>query len=148
MSQPSRSISWLWVVIGTCIIVALNKIITEGFLASAIAAALEAGDMGTFWLYAGLGAVASYGLGGVFVGIVSPGTTIKEPAVGAVLAVLLNNVTFYWNHPEALDAAGMVTVAIYAAVSAALGFGGAYIGERIQGDNTDKMRERGELPPL
>ena len=104
--------------------------------------------MGTFWLYAGLGAVASYGLGGVFVGIVSPGTTIKEPAVGAVLAVLLNNVTFYWNHPEALDAAGMVTVAIYAAVSAALGFGGAYIGERIQGDNTDKMRERGELPPL
>ena len=104
--------------------------------------------MGTVWLYLGLGTVVSYGLGGAFVGIVSPGETITEPAIAAVLAALMNNLSFYIANPEAVDAAGMATVLGYAAVSAALGFGGAIIGERIQGDNTDKMRERGELPPL
>jgi hypothetical protein len=144
----SRKISWLWVIIGICVIVALNKTITEGFLANSIATAYQGEDMTSMWMYLGLGTVVSYGLGGAFVGIVSPGETITEPAIAAVLAALMNNVSFYVAHPEAVDAAGVATVLAYAAVSAALGFGGAIIGEKIQGDNTDKMRERGELPPL
>ncbi|MGB1699793.1 MAG: hypothetical protein ACPHRO_07560 [Nannocystaceae bacterium] len=144
----SRKISWLWVIIGICVIVALNKTITEGFLANSIATAYAGGDMTSVWMYLGIGTVVSYGLGGAFVGIVSPGETITEPAIAAVAAALMNNVSFYMANPEAVDAAGMATVLGYAAVSAVLGFGGAMIGERIQGDNTDKMRERGELPPL
>ena len=144
----SRKISWLWVIIGICVIVALNKTITEGFLANSIATAYAGGDMTSVWMYLGIGTVVSYGLGGAFVGIVSPGETITEPAIAAVAAALMNNVSFYMANPEAVNAAGMATVLGYAAVSAVLGFGGAMIGERIQGDNTDKMRERGELPPL
>ena len=146
--SDTHKLSWLWVVIGTCVIVALNKTITEGFLATSIATAYNDGNMASVWMYVGLGTVVSYGLGGAFVGIVSPGETIKEPAIGAVLAAVMNNITFYLANPEAIDAAGLVSVVGFAAVSAALGFGGAFIGEKIQGDNTDKMRERGELPPL
>ncbi len=142
-----RSISWIWVVLGTCVIVALNKLIMSG-LAATIVAAIQAEDMTSMWMYVALGTVVSYGLGGAFVGIVSPGETLKEPAIAAVIAAVLNGFSYYLITPKELELQGVIGVVIMAACGAVLGFGGAIIGEKIQGDNTDKMRERGELPPL
>ncbi len=89
-------------------------------------------------------AVLSFGGGGFLIGYFSAGTTIKEAALACTIAALFNAGITLWQSPDTLTAVG---TAIAMGVGYAFGFAGGWLGERIQGDTTDKMRERGELPP-
>jgi hypothetical protein len=155
--MPENKISWKWVVIGAGITIVLNKVLIL-LLAGPMQNAVVVGDdgvatglSGMFWVYLALIAVGSYFVGGVFTGWLSPGETIKEPAGAAALAVVLNSISdFLMQSGSEGFAMGqwIVGAAISVVLGFALGLAGGWLGERIQGDTTDKMRERGEMPPL
>jgi hypothetical protein len=145
MSQSE--VNFKWVAIGAVVIIGLNQLLQE-VLAEPVGASLfESMGMAGLYVYVALIAFGSFFLGGLIVGWWSPGETIKEPAYAALAAVVLNAALNARNIGE-----GMSTVqwaigsAIMAAIGFAFGMAGGMAGEKIQGDTTDKMRERGELP--
>jgi len=92
--------------------------------------------------------VGSFFGGGLLVGWASPGETIREPAIGAAIAVVFNVANWVLragDQGEGITAGFFIGVAITIAVGYGLALLGAKLGERIQGDTTDKMRERGLL---
>ncbi len=89
-------------------------------------------------------AVLSFGGGGFLIGYFSSGTTIKEAALACTVAAGFNAGLTLWQSPDTLTAVG---TAIAVGLGYAFGFAGGWLGEKLQGDTTDKMRERGELPP-
>ena len=89
----------------------------------------------------------SFFVGGLIVGWWSPGETIKEPAYAALAAVVFNAGLNARNIGENMSTMQwLIGSAIMAAIGFAFGMAGGWAGEKIQGDTTDKMRERGELP--
>lgn len=79
--------------------------------------------------------------GGLLVAYFSPGDTIKEPAIAATLAIAFNQIySLTQGAPFSL---------LGTAIAVGLGYGfalaGAKVGEKLQGDTTDKMRDRGKL---
>ena len=100
--------------------------------------------LGELWANIAFVAIVAFGAffgGGLLVAYFSPGDTIKEPAIAATLAIAFNQV---YNLSQ-----GAPFSLLGIAIAAALGYGfalaGAKLGERLQGDTTDKMRDRGTL---
>jgi hypothetical protein len=155
--MPEQQISWKWVVIGGGITIVLNKVLIlalSGPLANAVVIGEDGVATGVttmFWVYLALITIGSYFVGGIATGWLSPGETIKEPAAAAALAVLINSISDYLmqsqNEAFAVGPWLMGAVAMMV-LGFGLGLAGGWLGERLQGDTTDKMRERGELPPL
>ncbi len=153
--MDSSSISWKWVVVGAGIIIALNQVmaaVLTGPMAATItideAGAASVGAM--FWVYIALIAVGSYTVGGFITGWLSPGETIREPAFASALAVIVNSIGSYAIQSGAEGFAfgqWLVGAAISVVLGFFLGMAGGWLGEKAQGDTTEKMRERGELPP-
>ncbi|MBT8491694.1 MAG: hypothetical protein KJO07_01430 [Deltaproteobacteria bacterium] len=155
MSKQALSIKW--VIIGGSVTIVLNKLLVFA-LSGPIRESLIVGDNGVvtglgamFWVYLALIAVGSYFVGGVLIGYLSPGTTIKEPAAAAVCAVIVNSTIdyLYQSRSEAFAMAPWLFGALVAVLlGLVLGLAGGWLGEKLQGDTLDKMRERGEMPPL
>lgn len=129
MSQPPFSIKWT--IIGAAIIIGINWMLV---------AALQ-GVIASAWAMLAVVAVGSFFVGGLIIGWASPGETLKEPAVAATLAIVFNLAM----HIGTGGSAGVVDVVVTIALGYGLGLAGAKVGEKLQGDTTDKMRERGEL---
>ena len=88
--------------------------------------------------------IAFFG-GGLLVAYFSPGDTVKEPAIAAVLAIVFNAVVNISSSDAEVSGGVIVGLVISGAVAFAFAMLGAKVGEKIQGDTTDKMRERGDL---
>lgn len=147
MSQ-SNEVSWKWVAIGAMVIIGLNQLLQEALAEPVGGALFESMGMGGLYLYVAIIAFGSFFVGGLITGWWSPGETIKEPAYAALLAVVVNAGANFRNVDG--EAFTMMDWLIGSAIMAAIGFGfgmaGGIAGEKIQGDTTDKMRERGEMP--
>jgi hypothetical protein len=141
MSRPS-GLSLMWVLIGAFAILVLNDVMRL----------LLAGNVGaSLGVYALIGIVAfgSFFVGGLLIGLFSPGETIREPALAAGIAVLINARTSFSNIDGQTFTFGhwLGGTGISVVLGFAMGLAGAWIGEKLQGDTGDKMRERGDLPP-
>jgi len=142
-------LSWKWILIGAGMIAAINLILRTA-LAQTMAAAYLEGDMAMLYVWVAVIAAGSFGVGGLLTGWFSPGETVKEPAIASAIAVLLNAAENYAVSSvyEGFSLGGWaVGTAIMVVIGFGLGMAGGWIGEKIQGDSTEKMRERGELPP-
>lgn len=150
MSQR-KEISYKWVVYGAAIIIGLQgttHLVISGSVGSSIVASYGATN-GALMLV-GIVAVIAYFIGGMVVGLYSPGETIREPAYATLLAIapnLLTNLASHFDHGWPL--AGWATGAGLALVVGFLmAMAGAWLGEKMQGRTLEKLQERGELPPL
>jgi len=132
-----------WIIIGSAIIIALNLILTM-LLEPATREALVAsmGETGGLLVLALIVAIGSYFVGGIIIGYASPGTTLMEPAIASAIAILFNVVIWWLRSGELVSVIGVAAMIV---LGFALGLAGAKVGERLQGETTDKMRERGEL---
>ncbi len=85
--KPKRGLHWRWVWLGVALMVS-GHVVAYYLLAHKIQA-LVAHDPFTAFISAGGASLAIFWLGGLFVGRLSPGTTIQEPAVAGVLGLLI-----------------------------------------------------------
>ena len=135
------SLDFKWTIIGAAVIVALNQVLSLALASSLLPSLIEGmGEMGGLVVFAILVALGSFFVGGLLVGWLSPGETLAEPAVACVVAVVVNGLLAGLS-----GAQNLVGLVLAAAIGFGLGLLGAKVGERIQGDTTEKMRERGEL---
>lgn len=139
--QPSLSIKW--VIIGFGVQGGLSWLL-PALLAEPLAPPL----VDALGLTAGLLALAvlvAFGAffgGALLVALVSSGNTIKEPAIASTLAIAVNQAYYLSHEGTQLSVLG---IAISVVMAYAFAFAGAKVGEKLQGDTTDKMRERGDL---
>lgn len=150
MSQRNE-ISYKWVVYGAAIIIGLQgtaRLLIAGSVGSSIVASY--GPTNGALMLAGIVAIIAYFIGGIVIGVYSPGETIREPAYATLLAItpnLLNNLA--WHFDYNIPLAGWATGAgLTVIVAFLMAMGGAWIGEKMQGRTVEKLQERGELPPM
>jgi hypothetical protein len=123
MHHQQAGFSWLWVAIGFGIMLGLQ--VGVSFLLEAVAP-----DRAVIYLLAWM---APFLLGGILVGWLSPGKTFQEPAVAALVAMILAFLIAYLRDPE-LTWNGILGVAVFGAVPGLLlALVGGWIGEKIQG---------------
>ncbi len=124
---PAKTIDWKWVaksalIIGAawfiCIIIAIIIYASGGGNLEDNAAALP---------YLGVGAFIGIFLGSMFSAYRSPGVTLKEPAIGAVIVILLINLisALFTGKMEGFNIFGFAILYL-------VGLGGAKLGEVIQ----------------
>jgi hypothetical protein len=100
--------------------------------------------LGELWANIAFVAIVAFGAffgGGLVVAYFSPGDTIKEPAISATLAIAFNQL---YNLSQGAPFS-LLGIVIAVALGYAFAMAGAKVGERLQGDTTDKMRDRGTL---
>jgi hypothetical protein len=148
--MSKRSISYKWVLIGAGVIFALN-LLMRALLADPVKTNLLTAFPGMtgVLLFVGIVAFVSFFVGGAMIGIFSPGETIREPAIAAAIAIGLNTIENFRN----VDGTNLTVTSwlIGSAVSLGIGFvmalGGAWLGEKIQGQTPEKKHESLEPPP-
>lgn len=120
--MATQSIDWKWVGIGLVILLAVQLALSISF---SLLGFLTLGF--GFLLFAVLKPI-TYFLGGMLTGYVSPGITIREPAVAAVI-VAVAGILF-----DAGRTAGgrLVGIIISGVIALILAIAGAQIGERMQ----------------
>ena len=132
-----------WVLIGAAVIIGLNRVLYEALKDFAYTPLVESmGPIGALAVFTVIVSLGSFFVGGLLVGWASPGETLKEPALAATIAVVVNLVIATIGEGAFPNPIGAV---IIVGIAYALGLAGAKLGERIQGETTEKMRERGEL---
>jgi hypothetical protein len=133
-----------WILIGAVVQGSLNWLLRE-LLVEPVAIPLvnALGFEGGLVVYALLVAFGAFFGGGLLVAYLSPGDTIKEPAIAATLAIAFNQIYLLATQEGA--EISMLGIAIAVAMGYAFALAGAKAGERLQGDTTDKMRDRGKL---
>ncbi len=143
--RPSLNVKWI--IIGAAVIIGLNQILTLAIAQPTYDVLLPGlGHSGALYALTAILAVGSFFVGGLLVGWMSPGTTLLEPAIASAAGIIINGI-FYSATNGPMGLLGMIGLLVAAGLGFGLGLAGAKVGERIQGDTTDKMRERGELPP-
>ena len=135
-----------WILIGFAIQGGLNWLLANLLVEPLGLPLVEAvGLVGGSLLFAAIVAFCAFFGGGVLGAYFSPGDTIREPAIAAILAIAFNAIINLSQAGFAVDAGSMLGLLIAAAVAFGFALAGAKVGERLQGDTTDKMRERGDL---
>ncbi|MRG95113.1 hypothetical protein [Polyangium spumosum] len=145
-----KELSYKWVIIGGGVIMTLHFVMRL-LLAGGVSASIIGSygpDTGRL-VIAGIVALVSYFVGGILIGIFSPGETVKEPALATFMAILPNAMhTIIWhieyNYSMAGVPLGLLTTF---AIGILMAVAGAWIGEKVQGRTVEKLREEGELPP-
>ena len=140
-SQPTP-LSYKWILIGAAIIGGLNWLLRTLLLPVLALPLIEA--MGVTVGLLAVVVVISFGsffCGSALVAYLSPGNTIREPAIAAAIAVAVNSAHYAITSNDVSP----LGIAIAVAIGYVFALGGARVGERLQGDTFDKMRERGEL---
>src|SRR5262245_21887700 len=149
MSRPG-GLSLKWVLIGNLVILVLNDVM-KALLAGNVGASLVQSFGQPAGIYALIGIVAfgSFFVGGLVIGLFSPGETIREPALAAGYAVLINaRMSFNSVDGNVFTVTDwLIGTLISVVLGLGMGLAGAWVGEHLQGDTGDKMRERGDLPP-
>lgn len=108
-----------------------TELFVGGFLGELIAGRML--SINTGFLLQGLLNLSGFVLGGFVIGIVSPGRRIAEPAVaGFATMILIAILTIFV--PFRYLGYGGSSLLLAGALAAALGAGGAYVGERLTGN--------------
>lgn len=141
MTNNNQPFSWAWVIASVVIFTAM-----EILIAVVLAPAIFAGRLASPMLQMRLQVLmhlASFLVGGLFVGVISPRVRITEPAVGAFLAVAITFMMAifmpsYWLH---FDVSRLL---MGGGVAFGLALIGAYTGERWMGniESEDDRRAR------
>jgi len=148
--MSKQAISYKWILIGAVTIGALN-LLMQALLADPVRTKLLLAVPGTagVLLFVGIIAFVSFFVGGALIGLFSPGETVREPAFAALLAAGLNCVENFRN----VDGQNLTVLnwLIGSVLVLAIGFfmalGGAWVGEKLQGDTEEKHRESQAPPP-
>ena len=141
-----RPLDIKWILIGFAIQAGLTWLLTPLLVEPLLIPMME--SMGTTagpLTFVALVAFIAFFGGGLLVSYFSPGDTVKEPAIAAVLAIVFNAVVNISSSDAEVSGGVIVGLVISGAVAFAFAMLGAKVGEKIQGDTTDKMRERGDL---
>lgn len=144
-NQPEQGLSLQWIAISVVAIVFLNRVIATLITPSIAPSLVESMGAAGVYLLVGLVAFVSFFVGGLLCGYFSPGETVREPALAAVVAVVLNSLVIIGMAGGPLPASIYIGFGVTAGVGFAMALAGAYVGEKLQGDTLDKMRERGEF---
>lgn len=145
-TSTERPLDIKWILIGFAILGGLSWLLTNLLAEPLVPPLIEALGVTGGWLsFAGIVAFGAFFGGAVIVAYFSPGDTIKEPAIAALLAIGFNAVMNLMRADVQLDVGGIVGIPISAAVAFGFAMLGAKVGEKLQGDTTDKMRDRGDL---
>jgi hypothetical protein len=148
--MSKRTISYKWVLIGAGIIFGQN-LLARALLADPVKTQLLASFPGLtgVLLFIGIIAFVSFFIGGALIGVFSPGETVKEPAFAALIAAGLNCLENFRNVDgktlTVLD--WLIGSALVLGVGFVMALGGAWLGEKIQGDTEQKHKEAQEPPP-
>jgi hypothetical protein len=141
-TQQSQPFSTWWMIASVLIFTGM-----EILIAILIAPAIFAGRLASPMLQMRLQMLmhlASFLVGGVFVGIISPRVRMMEPAVGAFIAVMLvflmsvfmPHSFFHWSWTK---------IAVGGGIAFGLALFGAYTGEKWMGNITDPDSSRAHL---
>jgi hypothetical protein len=133
-----------WILIGAVVQGSLCWLLREMLVQPVLLPLMESmGAVGGLLTYAVLVAFGAFFGGGLVVAYFSPGDTIKEPAIAATLAISFNEILrLTWDEAAQFSLLG---TGIAVALAYAFALAGAKLGEKLQGDTTDKMRDRGTL---
>ncbi|MBK8258998.1 MAG: hypothetical protein IPK82_40860 [Polyangiaceae bacterium] len=148
--MSKKTISYKWVLIGAEVIFFLN-LLMQALLANPVKSQLinafpgAAGPL----IFVGIIAFGAFFIGGALIGLGSPGETIKEPAIAAAIAAgrfaLLGFQAVDGKNITVLD--WLIGALITTSVGFVMALGGAWVGEKLQGDTEEKHRESHEPPP-
>jgi hypothetical protein len=141
MSERQPPLSIKWVIIGTAVMGGLSWLLPLLLIEPLLPPLLEHLHTFGWFVFVLVIAVGAFFGGSLIVAYTSPGTTIREPAIASTIAVIVNQL-FYLRQGGDFSVSGLL---IGIAMNYAFAFLGAKVGERLQGDTTDKMRERGEM---
>ena len=145
-TSPERPLDIKWILIGFAILGGLSWLLNSLLAEPLVPPLVEAlGITGGVLTFAALVAFGAFFGGGLIVAYFSPGNTVKEPAIAAILAIAFNSFMNLMAADFQIDGGGVVGIVIAAALAFAFAMLGAKVGEKLQGDTTDKMRERGDL---
>jgi hypothetical protein len=119
-----------WVVLGAILIIALNQVLSY-LLIEPVGIPLinSMGLIGGLLVFVMIIAVGSFFVGGILIGRMSPGVTIKEAGYASVAAIAVNvvlNTIITGQFP------GILGIVIIAAIGYGLGVAGAKVGESWQ----------------
>lgn len=135
MSQHgSQPFSWSWAIASVAIFTVMEIAIAV-FLAPAIFAGRLASPMLQMRLQV-LMHLASFYVGGVAVGVISPRVRLTEPAVGAFLAVMITFMMSFFlpSHWLSFDVSRLV---VGGGIAFVIALAGAWTGEKWMGNVTD-----------
>ena len=145
-----RTVSFKWILIGAAVIVGIHFLMHPalalplgGFLRESVGVPARF----EVYVYQAILAVTAYLVGGFLVGWLSPGETLKEPAIAGLIGAVVINAVELSIWPEQFNFTGISAALFGLGVGVATALGAAIVGERLQGDTLDKMRERGQFPP-
>ena len=125
-----RSFSWKWTLLSMGVFVGLEMIL-GGLVGEYLLARYASLSYG--FLVQGLLNLVSYFIGGIAIGMLSPGLRIHEPAVGAFLCVaLMLSLSFFT--PYAFIQFSTVKMLVGGVIAFALALAGAKLGERLTGN--------------
>lgn len=144
--NSQQSLDFKWILIGFAIQAGLTWLLTAMLVEPVMIPMMKA--MGTTagpLAFVALVAFGAFFGGGLIVAYFSPGDTVKEPAISALLAITFNAVVNLTTTDAPFSGGVLIGLVITGAVAFAFAMLGAKVGEKLQGDTTDKMRERGDL---
>ncbi|MEO1230385.1 MAG: hypothetical protein AAFZ18_15895 [Myxococcota bacterium] len=133
MSGDRPFISFRWVLLSLLLFVAAEIVIGLGLGELVAGRYMSIGT--SFWIRGSTQLLAFF-LGGIVVGVISPGVRILEPALAAFSAVLLTVVTALFV-PYAFARMGGSRLATAGFIAFGLALAGAWIGERLSGGLKD-----------
>lgn len=148
--MSKRTISYKWVLIGAGIIFAQN-LLMRALLADPVKTQLITSFPGLtgVLIFIGIIAFVSFFVGGAMIGVFSPGETIKEPGIAAAIAAGLNALENFRNVDgksfTVLD--WLIGSLLILGIGFVMAVGGAWVGEKLQGDTAEKHKEAAEEPP-
>lgn len=122
--HQQEGFEWKWAVLAVIVYMFLQGIIL-GVLPRVISAFDPQGINGLFI------SVAVWFVGGILVGVISPGKTFLEPAVGALIAVVPTIAYLMWITPEGFEPSFLAYI-VLGLLGAMISLLGAFIGEKIQ----------------
>jgi hypothetical protein len=148
-----KELSYKWVIIGGFVIITLHTLMRLLLLGGVTASIITSyGQTTGSLIVAGIVAFVAYFIGGGIIGFFSPGETVKEPALATFMAILPNALhNFMWyvelDSSQYFLSGWALGTLITLGVGILMAVGGAFIGEKFQGQTVEKLREEGELPP-
>lgn len=127
---PVRPFAWRWVFVSMALFVVFELVLGEG-LAHVLAGRVLSD--GTHLLLRNGLQLAAFFVGGVAVGVISPGIRLLEPALGAVGCMLLILV-LTWMTPVRFYGFGGTKLLAACGISFGVALAGAWVGERVTGN--------------
>ncbi len=125
-----RDFSQRWVWLSMAMFIA-SELFIGGFLGELIAGRML--SINTGFLMQGLLNLAGFVLGGFVIGVVSPGRRIIEPALAGFATIILIAILTLFVPFRYMGYTGS-SLLLAGLLAAALGAGGAYLGERLTGN--------------